>query len=80
MKPISEISPQECRRLVAVFSDIDDTLTIGGRIPIELLETVRRVRASGLKFVAVTGRPAGFGITLTTYFDQFDATICENGA
>lgn len=79
MQPIATIDPAACRRLKVLFSDIDDTLTLDRKIPLRVLENFARLRESGLSVCLVTGRPAGYGVTLTTYFDLFDCVITENG-
>ncbi len=62
-----------------IFSDIDDTLTDGGRLDGPTYQALVRLRQSGLRVVLVTGRPAGWAATLATLF-PVDAAVGENGA
>lgn len=59
-------------------SDIDDTFTINGVVVPENIALVNRLRHAGIKVYLVTGRTAGHGYALTTYFD-LDGVIAENG-
>jgi len=63
-------------RLLA--SDIDDTLTVGGKFGGEIIELLGRLRAGGMLVWLVTGRCAAWGQALATYFN-FDGVITENG-
>lgn len=66
------------KNTVALASDIDDTLTIDGRILGDNLAYLSKLRKAGIKVLLVTGRTAGHGLTATTYFD-IDGAIAENG-
>ena len=66
------------RNAVALASDIDDTLTVHGRIPGENLVYISKLRQAGIKVFFVTGRTAGHGFSMTTYLD-IDGAIAENG-
>jgi HAD superfamily hydrolase (TIGR01484 family) len=47
-------------RVEAVFTDVDGTLTTGGRLRASTLGALERLDRSGVPVVLVTGRPAGF--------------------
>jgi len=79
LKPIAELDRETALNLRALATDLDDTFTFAGRIPLSNLEWLDRLREAGIRAFAVTGRPAGFGVTLTQYFEAFEAVICENG-
>ena len=79
MVPLSRLSADACRGLRVVFSDVDDTITAGGRIPWRVLELAERLAEAGVAFGLVTGRPAGFGDALTNYFGGIACAITENG-
>jgi HAD superfamily hydrolase (TIGR01484 family) len=79
MKPLSELSADALRGVGVVFSDIDDTITTARRVPPRVLELARALKDAGVALCLVTGRPAGFGDTLTTYFDGIACAITENG-
>jgi len=58
--PIERIPESVCKRLVWVFTDIDDTLTTGGLIPPYAFEALWMLHERGIGVVPVTGRPAGW--------------------
>ena len=60
MRPLDAF-PMQVRRLVkGVLTDIDDTLTTGGRLTAEAYAAMERLHGAGLVVVPVTGRPAGW--------------------
>lgn len=62
-----------------VLSDIDDTLTIAGKITARALDAMERLGDAGIVCIAVTGRPAGW----CDYFARMwpvEAVVGENGA
>lgn len=77
--------PQEARRkLVGVFTDIDDTLTTEGAITPDALQALANLKAAGLIVIPITGRPIGWcepfmaGTHGTAW--PVDAMVAENGA
>jgi HAD superfamily hydrolase (TIGR01484 family) len=62
-----------------VFSDIDDTLTTHGHLTPEAYGALDLLKASGLRVVLVTGRPAGWCDHIARMW-PVDAVIGENGA
>jgi HAD superfamily hydrolase (TIGR01484 family) len=79
MKPIENLSRKTCRRLDAVFSDLDDTLTAGGKLPPAALSALWGLSRAGLTLVIVTGRPAGWADALVRLL-PVRHVIAENGA
>jgi HAD superfamily hydrolase (TIGR01484 family) len=79
MKPLSEMSPDICRRIELIFTDIDDTLTTSGLIPAAAFNAVWNARRAGIKVVLVTGRPAGWCDHLARMW-PVAAVVGENGA
>ena len=77
--PWSRCDPQRLAQLRGVLTDIDDTLTTEGAIPMGVVAALAALREAGLPVVAVTGRPAGWSrpIALTT---PLAAIVAENGA
>ncbi|MCW5625424.1 MAG: HAD-IIB family hydrolase [Burkholderiales bacterium] len=65
--------------IVAVLTDIDDTLTEHGRLPAVAYAALERLRAAGLRVVPVTGRPAGWCDLIARQW-PVDAVVGENGA
>ncbi|MGH6945206.1 MAG: HAD-IIB family hydrolase [Geminicoccaceae bacterium] len=79
MRPLSEFPLAERRRIRFVLSDIDDTLTDGGRLTAHAYGMLERLHQAGLKLVAVTGRPAGW-CDLIARFWPVEGVVGENGA
>lgn len=75
-RPLSELD--EVPALVGVLCDIDDTVTLEGRIVPEALAAMQRARDAGLKVVPVTGRPAGWVDHIARMW-PVDGVVGENG-
>jgi HAD superfamily hydrolase (TIGR01484 family) len=72
--------PAEGRRAVdVVLTDIDDTLTLHGRLPAAAYAALERLRDAGLKVVPITGRPAGWCDHIARMW-PVDGVVGENGA
>ena len=56
--PISDI--QTIPRFTGVLCDIDDTLTLHGRLVPEAFTALSRLQSAGLRVVPITGRPGGW--------------------
>ena len=79
LRPLVEW-PREDRAAVAgVFTDIDDTLTEGGRIGAPVFDAMHRLREAGLLVVPITGRPAGWCDLIARQW-PVDGVVGENGA
>jgi len=79
MRPISEISTEECRAIRAIFFDIDDTFSLDGKIPGDAYGALWILKAAGLVLVPVTGRPAGWCDHIARMW-PVNGVIGENGA
>ena len=79
MKPLSELPRESAAGLRAVFCDIDDTLTLQGRLPAAAYDALWRLSAAGLAVVPVTGRPAGWADPLARLW-PVAGVVAENGA
>ncbi len=79
MKPLSEFPREALRAVRAVLTDIDDTLTTGGRLEAAAYGALERLRAAGLLVVPITGRPAGWCDHIARMW-PVDAVVGENGA
>ena len=65
-------------RLAGLLTDIDDTLTTGGRLAASTSRALERLRETGLRIVPVTGRSAGWAhMILKTW--PVDAVVAESG-
>jgi HAD superfamily hydrolase (TIGR01484 family) len=79
MRPVEEIPAEVCRRLRYLFTDIDDTLTLRGRIPAAAFAALWAAHEAGLRVVPITGRPAGWCDHLARMW-PVAAVVGENGA
>jgi HAD superfamily hydrolase (TIGR01484 family) len=79
MKPISQLSSAEAKRLRGVAFDLDDTLLDHGRLGEAAYSSLFRLLEAGLELYGVTGRPAGWAELLARLF-PVRAVIAENGA
>ncbi len=79
MKPISKIPAADLARITGVFTDVDDTLTCGGRLTAETYGALQALIESGLRVVPVTGGPAGWCDHMARAWGV-DAVIGEGGA
>jgi HAD superfamily hydrolase (TIGR01484 family) len=79
VQPLDRLSSAQARALSGVCFDIDDTVTTHGTLDPDAYQSLFALKASGLKLLAVTGRPLGFAeIVARTW--PVDAAIGENGA
>jgi hydroxymethylpyrimidine pyrophosphatase-like HAD family hydrolase len=63
-----------------VATDIDGTITTGGRIAATTVAELGALAAAGLAVVLVTGRSAGWGAALGAYVPGLTGVLAENGA
>lgn len=66
-------------RVAFVFTDIDDTLTLHGRLPAAAFAALHDLAAAGIRVVPVTGRPAGWCDQIARLW-PVDGVVGENGA
>jgi len=62
-----------------VFTDIDDTLTIKGRLPSVAFAAMENLQKAGIQVVPITGRPAGWCDHIARMW-PVDGVVGENGA
>ena len=79
MLPLSEAPRADLARVAAVLTDIDDTLTLHGRLPGEAFAALWALKQAGLKVVPITGRPAGWCDLIARQW-PVDGVVGENGA
>ena len=79
MRPLNEFSVQEKRKIKFVLTDIDDTLTLNGRLPSLAYAAMERLWNSGIKVIPITGRPAGWCDHMARMW-PIDGIVGENGA
>ena len=79
MKAFHDMPRSELAQVKLVMTDIDDTLTLHGRLPAVAYDALERLQKDGIRVVAVTGRPAGW-CDLIARMWPVDAVVGENGA
>ncbi|MFP6744204.1 MAG: HAD family hydrolase, partial [Alphaproteobacteria bacterium] len=78
MRPLCEFPSDARRRIGSVLCDIDDTLTLDGRLPAVALTALERLRDAGLRVVPITGCPAGWCDHIARMW-PVDGVVGENG-
>ncbi len=76
--PLIDFPLEKARSLKGLLFDIDDTFTYQGKIIPSTYEYLWKLRESGLKLAAVTGRSAGWCDHMARLW-PVDAVIGENG-
>jgi HAD superfamily hydrolase (TIGR01484 family) len=79
MKPLSELTQQFRKGIRFVLTDIDDTVTLHGRIITAALAAMEELQRIGIKIIPITGRPAGWCDHIARMW-PVDAVVGENGA
>lgn len=76
---LTKLTKKDCRRIRGIFTDIDDTLTLHGKLPESTYRALWAAQKAGLRVIPITGRPAGWVDHLARMW-PVDAVIGENGA
>jgi HAD superfamily hydrolase (TIGR01484 family) len=79
MQPLESFPVAARRRVRGVFTDIDDTLTSGGKLTAAAYGALERLQIAGVIVVPITGRPAGWCDHIARMW-PVDAVVGENGA
>src|SRR5208282_6875485 len=79
MQPLVALPDATRMAIRGVLTDIDDTLSTGGRITAMAYAAMERLRQAGLLVIPVTGRPAGWCDHIARMW-PVDAVVGENGA
>lgn len=78
LRPLSELSPADVAPLVGILFDIDDTVTLHGRIVPAAFAAMASAKAAGLVMIPVTGRPGGWVDHIARMW-PVDGVVGENG-
>ncbi len=78
LKPLSTLGRADVAPIQGILTDIDDTVTLHGRIVPAGFAAMARARAAGLVLVPVTGRPAGWCDHIARQW-PCDGVVGENG-
>ena len=79
MKPFEEFPNHLKKNIHYILTDIDDTLTIGGRITSVVFSAMERLQHAGFHIVPITGRSAGWCDHIARMW-PVDGLVGENGA
>jgi HAD superfamily hydrolase (TIGR01484 family) len=79
MKPLSTLTEEERSGISTLAFDLDDTLLTHGALTLEAYTALCKLRESGFRLVAITGRPANWGSVIAKQW-PIDGCIVENGA
>ena len=77
--PWSRCDPRRLAGVRGVLTDIDDTLTTDGAIPMGVVAALAALREAGLPVIAVTGRPMGWSRAVPEQ-TPLAAVVAENGS
>ena len=79
MKPLASLELDEARGIRGLLFDLDDTFLTHGVLTREAYDALWSMKDAGLRLVAVTGRPSGWGEVVVRQW-PIDAAVTENGA
>ena len=79
MKSAALFDRAEATRLRGVLFDLDDTFLDEGELSLAAYAALCRLSQAGLRLLAVTGRPAGWGEVMARQW-PVDGVVTENGA
>jgi len=79
VRPIAELSIEERSSVRFILVDIDDTLTVGGKLPSASYDGLWQLRDRGYIVIPVTGRPAGWCDMICRQW-PVGGVVGENGA
>ena len=79
MKPIEKMPAAVKKAIRYVLADIDDTLTLDGRLPAVVFTAMENLKNAGIDMIPITGRPAGWCDHIARMW-PVDGIVGENGA
>lgn len=79
MLPLARLSRDEARSLEVLLFDLDDTVLTHGSLGRAAFNAIHDLHEHGLKLLAVTGRPSGWGEILARQWPLL-GVVAENGA
>ncbi len=79
MKPFARFPASEKPLIRFVLTDIDDTLTIDGKLPAAVFTAMEALQKRDIRVVPITGRPAGWCDHIARMW-PVDGLVGENGA
>ena len=79
MKPFEKFPEALKKKIRYVLADIDDTLTLNGRLPAVVFAAMEHLKTAGIRTIPITGRPAGWCDHIARMW-PVDGLVGENGA
>lgn len=79
MKAFKQFPVNIRQKIRFVLTDIDDTLSLNGRLPAVVFNAMERLQKSGIAVIPITGRPAGWCDHIARMW-PVNAIVGENGA
>ena len=79
MQPMQDFPLSQRSVIQYVLCDIDDTLTINGRLPAAAYAAMERLEGAGIRVIPITGRPAGWCDHMARMW-PIAGLVGENGA
>ncbi len=79
MTPLAALPADAARGLTGLLFDLDDTVLTHGVLTRDAYDALWKLHESGLRLVAVTGRPSGWGEVVARQW-PIDGAVTENGA
>jgi len=79
MKPFEQFPSELGRQIRYILTDIDDTLTVNGRLPAAVFVAMERLQEAQVRSIPITGRPAGWCDHIARMW-PVDGLVGENGA
>ena len=78
-KPLADCPAKDLSQIRFVLTDIDDTLTLDGRLPACAYDAMEQLTKAGLAVLPITGRPAGWCDLIARQW-PIAGIVGENGA
>lgn len=78
LRPLATLTRADVAPVIGLLTDIDDTLTLHGRIVPSAFDAMARAQAAGLRVIPVTGRPAGWCDLIARQW-PCEGVVGENG-
>jgi HAD superfamily hydrolase (TIGR01484 family) len=79
LAPLASFARDDRKAVKAILTDIDDTLTLHGRLPASAYRAMEDLHKAGLIVIPITGRPAGWCDHIARMW-PIDGIVGENGA
>ena len=78
-RALTEVSEARLAELSVIATDVDGTLTRGGKLDAALLDAFARLAGKGFTIIPISGRPAGEVLGLCRYLPGVRFGVAENG-